>query len=60
MIRGFPECGALSDKNQAFIYECRGLEDMFEDWRIQDRMAVRDRHRDLLDAFWSEQKSFPL
>lgn len=60
MIRGCPVFSAFSDKNGAFIYQWRGLEIMFEDWRTQDRMAVKDRLRDLLDAFWSEQGSFPL
>jgi len=60
MIRSCPEFSTLSDKNEAFIYEWRGLEDMFEIGELRIDMAVRDRLRDLLDAFWSEQGSFPI
>jgi len=55
VIRSCSEFSALSDKNGAFIHEWRGLEDMFENWRTQDQMAVKDRLRDLYDAFWREQ-----
>jgi len=60
MIRDYPEFKALSDKHEAFLHEWRGLEDMVENWRAQDRMAVRTRFWDLIDAFWKEQGNVAL